>query len=362
MGRGQKSFAGFKAFHGRSDPTRSGKGAGRGQGLAMFVRDDLSGLSEVVKCTHHTVWVQVKVLGRKTLYVCGVYMPPPGSDSWHELGTSWEEVAAELQADILQFESQGEVCLLGDFNVPTSCLDDRGAASDSVFNSMGVMGAVSNGGAGVGVPVRSNVDASAPGQEGKQFVNMCVASKCLILNGRAPGDEQGAATFVGWNGSASTVIDYGVVSRGLYPHVQRFAVHSGADWSDHNKLFVSLRLPPASESVEGQQAPMPVKWDPEKREVFRQLLKSPEYRARRSALMTALQGGVLSVGEVSQQWSRVLLDAAQAGLAVGVGADAGLGAGSASAGSSSAKRSMQSYRQPCAGKTPMQQQQHAEHL
>lgn len=319
MGRGQRSFAGFTAYHGRSDPTRSGKGAGRGQGLAVFVRDDLSGLSEVVKCTHHTVWVQVKVPGRRALSVCGVYLPPPGSESWHELGTSWEEVAAELQADVLQYESQGDVCLLGDFNVHTSCLDDRGVASDSILDSMGVMGAVSSGGVGAGVPVRANVDVSAPGQEGKQFVDMCVASKCLILNGRAPGDEQGAATFVGWNGSASTVIDYGVVSRGLYPHVQHFTVLPNAGWSDHNSLFVSVRLAHASESVEGQQAPMPVKWDPEKREVFRQLLKSPEYKARRSALMAALQGGVLSVGEVSQQWSRVLLDAAQAVFGCGGG-------------------------------------------
>jgi hypothetical protein len=57
------------------------------------------------------------------------------------------------------------------------------------------------------------------------LVDLCVATKCLIMNGRAPGDEQAAATFVGWDGKVSTVVDYGIVSRGLFPHVQRFVKH-----------------------------------------------------------------------------------------------------------------------------------------
>ena len=44
----------------------------------------------------HTVWVRVSVPGRKCLFVCGLYLPPPGSDFWQ--GSQLEDVLAELQA------------------------------------------------------------------------------------------------------------------------------------------------------------------------------------------------------------------------------------------------------------------------
>ena len=91
MGRTRHSFAGYTGFHGLADATRSSRGAGRGQGLCVFVRDDLVGLSEQVKCTHHSVWVRVSVPGRRPLFVCGVYLPPASSPTWQDLGASWEE-------------------------------------------------------------------------------------------------------------------------------------------------------------------------------------------------------------------------------------------------------------------------------
>jgi hypothetical protein len=56
---------------------------------------------------------------------------------------------------------------------------------------------------------------------------------------------------------------------------------------------------------------MPAKWDPDKRDDFRRLLKSGEYQTRRNNLMAAMRGGVMPVGVVAREWSKVLTDAAQ---------------------------------------------------
>jgi len=61
---------------------------------------------------------------------------------------------------------------------------------------------------------------------GQRLVDLCVcvASGCVILNGRAPGGQEGRPTFVGFDGLVSSVIDYGVVSRSMWPFVGRFVV------------------------------------------------------------------------------------------------------------------------------------------
>jgi hypothetical protein len=164
------------------------------------------------------------------------------------------------------------VVLLGDFNAHTSTLDDRGVGGDGVFDEMGAMGQASAGGAAPTAPPRVNVDRTPPGDEGRLLVDSCVATKCLILNGRAQGDEQASATFVGWDGMVSTVVDYGIVSRGLFPHVQRFVVHPRLPHSDHNSLMLSVKLPIAESPGAGRSVPMPAKWDPDKRDDFRRLL------------------------------------------------------------------------------------------
>lgn len=53
---------------------------------------------------------------------------------------------------------------------------------------------------------------------------MCMSSGCVVLNGRSPGDIDSHPTFVGWQGGSTSVIDSGIVSRPLFPHMQQLAV------------------------------------------------------------------------------------------------------------------------------------------
>jgi hypothetical protein len=97
---------------------------------------------------------------------------------------------AQLQTEIERYRHQGEVALLGDFNAHTSTLDDRGMGGDGVFDEMGTMGQAGAGGSTPTAPPRVNVDRTPPGDEGRLLVDLCVATKCLIMNGRPRGTSK----------------------------------------------------------------------------------------------------------------------------------------------------------------------------
>lgn len=77
-------------------------------------------------------------------------------------------------------------------------------------------------------------------------------------------------------------------------------------------LLCSLSVPAKPVSGSYAHVPAAVKWDPDKRDEFRLLLKSPENKSRRADLMTALRSKVLSVTDVSRQWGEIILEAARA--------------------------------------------------
>jgi len=118
--------------------------------------------------------------------------------------------------------------------------------------------------------------------------------------------------MMGYDGLASSVIDYGVVSRSLWPFVERFVVTPHNGHSDHNRLLMVLRLPRADAGGRaGRPAPAAavVKWDPELRGQYR--LLTDEYSQRRVSLMQALSEGALPLSVVAKEWSRVVLDASR---------------------------------------------------
>lgn len=57
MGRRNHCFVGFTGFRGLTNARRGVRGAGRGEGLGLYVRNDLMGLADMVKRTHHSVWL-----------------------------------------------------------------------------------------------------------------------------------------------------------------------------------------------------------------------------------------------------------------------------------------------------------------
>ena len=61
LGHTCPAFEGFTAFEGVRSPLRSDGGAGRGQGLCLYVREGLAPFCSLVKVTQCWVWVQVRL-------------------------------------------------------------------------------------------------------------------------------------------------------------------------------------------------------------------------------------------------------------------------------------------------------------
>jgi len=95
---------------------------------------------------------------------------------------------------------------------------------------------------------------------------MCVSTWCVLLNGHAPGDPEGAATFVGRDGTSCSVVDYGIAFRSGYPFsplVDRFAVEPSHGLSLHRPLVLVLGQPCLTgQSPQPQGGRPAVSWEP----------------------------------------------------------------------------------------------------
>lgn len=69
------------------------------------------------------------------------------------------------------------------------------------------------------IPVRNSLDPII-NSRGKEILDLCVASRMRILNGRKIGDSLGYHTCHKWNGSS--VVDYAIVSEELLQHIPYF--------------------------------------------------------------------------------------------------------------------------------------------
>ena len=248
------------------------------------------------------------------MFLGAVYLPRATSHVAWTAQQSVEDALQGLQADIAAYSRLGKVCLLGDFNAHTADLDDRGTECDGILDDMGGMGAVRS--RLIAIPARANSDRSDACAVGRQLVALCAASQCVLLNGRSPGDQDGQATFV--RGATSSVIDYGIVSRSLFPCVQTFAVEDSNGLSDHKPLVMVLSMPEAATPPPAERlAPLAVRWDPAKRDEYRLLLSGESYSRRRANVMHAFREGAMSLTEASATWVNIVLDAARSVFGVG---------------------------------------------
>jgi len=110
------------------------------------------------------------------------------------------------------------------------------------------------------------------------------------------------------------VVDYTLVSGGLFPHVRSFAVGDfDLSCSDHAPLLVSLELPMSAAAVSATPAAAKpptfpaIKWDKARRAEYTEAVTRNFHR--RSCVLDRLNdGGDVSV--VAQEWCQLLIDSA----------------------------------------------------
>ena len=81
---------------------------------------------------------------------------------------------------------------------------------------------------------------------GKQLLQLCIAAKLRIMNGRKIGDTLGYFTCHKYNGSSC--VDYGIVSEDAFRYIDYFHVHRNlSDLSDHCQISLQINnvhIPP----------------------------------------------------------------------------------------------------------------------
>jgi len=212
------------------------------------------------------------------------------------------------------------VAFFGDFNAHTADLDDLAIPAQQLLDDMGVMGGAPAAAAAVNLqnlPARNNQCQYPACEFGMQLIDLCTSTGSVLLNGRAPGDQAGALTRFSAHTSRASVVDYGIVSSGLYKYVTNFVVMSDGclELSDHAPLLCVFDLPPAKPAAEHGSDPFGyqgavsyIKWDPAKRQQYLDALA--RCREDRERILGQIQGGLVSLEEGVQAWCRVVRDAA----------------------------------------------------
>jgi hypothetical protein len=89
------------------------------------------------------------------------------------------------------------------------------------------------------MPKRASLDAKND-KRGDEILDLCVSSRLRILNGRKIGDTLGYFTCHKWNGSS--VVDYAIVSEGLFDDISYFKVGNALlDLSDHCHISFKIK-------------------------------------------------------------------------------------------------------------------------
>ena len=205
-------------------------------GIAIYYKEELK---DGIKFMEHKngdyVWIKLSkyFFGiEEDYYLCYAYIPPVNSSYYTKRD---QDTLEYIEADIQKFSEKGLVLLCGDLNLRVGC------ETDFIVNDC-ISGMEDNGVYEVdsSLLARNSEDNSTLCSRGKQLIDLCIAAKLRIINGRIIGDSQGRYTCHKSNGSS--VIDYvcaheKVVNNILYLHVNKFL----GNLSDHCCLSWAIK-------------------------------------------------------------------------------------------------------------------------
>ena len=165
------------------------------------------------------------------IYICAVYIPPVTS-------THYNSDYVELENEITLFSMKGKILLIGDFNSRT------GTSPDYITNDSDDLNNFNNENL---LPDNYSVDTDLNrhnqdnicNDQGRNLLDLCIASKLRILNGRYVGDSLGYFTCLTVNGLST--VDYGVLSESLLPSVLYFTNQEFNYLSDHAQIQVIIK-------------------------------------------------------------------------------------------------------------------------
>jgi len=183
LGRDLYDLPGFTCFSGAVRVNRSATGPGRGQGMAIWVRQGIKQFVHTRLRTDYYMAVQVRIPACRQVTVCCCYFPPQSSGIEWKGQQSRTDAYSQFQTDIRLLQDQGEVLICGDFNAHTGTEDDTGASAQQLLDELGVPSDQTHVST-LAAPTRVNPDRHAVCQFGRCLLNSCAVTGCVMLNGR----------------------------------------------------------------------------------------------------------------------------------------------------------------------------------
>lgn len=223
-------------------------------GIIVLFKENISNYIFPVKKGRSHIWIKLKkelTSSDLDIYLCAIYIPPNESPYYSD------EIFQTLQSEILQFQSQGSILLMGDMNARTGREIDYIESQGYAFVS--------------DVQINRNKQFERPRQNhdnilnknGKQLLQLCKSLGLFITNGRMRGDSLGRFTYCSQLGCSA--VDYAVTDIESN-NINYFMVMPQIPLSDHSHITISLKKTNSETSIKNQSklCPLPTQFRWEK--------------------------------------------------------------------------------------------------
>jgi hypothetical protein len=278
-------------------------------GIAVLYRKEIEkGVTFLEHKNNDYVWIKMckRFFGlEEDIFCCFAYIPPQNSDFYNKRS---QDTLSFIERDIMLHSNNGKILLVGDLNARTANSVDfiqndeaPDDLSDIYFEDKEIL-------------ERTSMDTSTPCSRGRKLIDLCIAARLRILNGRTLGDSQGQYTCHKYSGSS--VVDYAITSeemlnRLLYFKINKFIGHL----SDHNSICWAFKSNFYTHEMasSGNYEKMPIffKWNQASIFQFQRALANDNIKAKINNFLN--KRNMLSKDEVDSEVkvvTDILLDAA----------------------------------------------------
>jgi hypothetical protein len=205
-------------------------------GLGILVKKTIrKGISILQNTNTEFQWIRLKsefFSFETDIYLCLAYIPPISSG--YSRNGADNDILELLERDFTKYRNLGNIIITGDFNARTGNELDyiNGDGTSHIPLNKDLYSIDANVGKRYS---RDNVIDS----RGKDLLEICIANKLRIVNGRVFGDSHGKFTCHNYIGSS--VVDYFIVSEQLLQDIMYFHVHDFLPLSDcHCKISMKI--------------------------------------------------------------------------------------------------------------------------
>lgn len=216
-------------------------------GIALYIQKSICGSTQpIIKQSHADKGILCVIIQSLKLAIIVCYFSPEGANGY-EAGYLAGDPFLHVASTIANMQQQGfSIMLLGDMNARVGTLTDCPIDLETQsLNEPAPPAEWLNY-----VPHERKSRDLIVNSFGKALIEVLRSSSIVLLNGRAPGDEDGQITCFSTRGitRSGSVVDLACLSAHLYPHVSSLHIFDSFQ-GEHMPLVLELTIPSMSSSL-----------------------------------------------------------------------------------------------------------------